>query len=246
MGFRVGNDWLNSVWEGIEDAQQGQPTWHSQSGGKLRGKCVSPLGCVCLFLSICLFCSVTSPFLSLVFLLCILHPIFQHSSPCPPSFSLTFKSRHWRQSEFQYVEYCQEEEAPDSESISLTHFTHLWCFHSPAIEIFLFMFFSFHALPLSLIFYPHLLVSLFLNAVGGQTDARKRSCQLVHCDDNDDKWHGWWLARLPGQIWPNIRQTAPVDYRKVAVQCVTRHVGPILTHFGSSTFSLHVGTIWSV
>lgn len=97
-----------------------------------------------------------------------------------------------------------------------------------------------------LIFSPHLLVSLSLNAAGGQTDARKWSCQWVHCDDNDDEWHGWWLARLPGQIWPNIRQTAPVDYRKVPVQCVTRPAGLILTHFGSSIFSLHVGTVWSV
>lgn len=107
---------------------------------------------------------------------------------------------------------------------------------------------SVYAFPLPrslIIFSPYLLAPLSLNAAGGQTDAHKWSCQSVHCDDNDDEWHGWWLARLPGQIWPNIRQTAPVGYRTVAVQCVTKACWaywPILGHQLSHYMLAHVNS----
>lgn len=38
-----------------------------------------------------------------------------------------------------------------------------------------------------------------------------------HSDGSDDVWHGWWLVRRTGQMWPTARQTAAVGYSRVAV-----------------------------
>lgn len=151
-----------------------------------------------------------------------LSAFFFWPSPFAP---LTFRSRHWRQSEFDYVEYCQEQEAPDADSLFLSH-SHTVALSDvlilQSLQYFCSCFSPFTVFHYPLIFSPHLLVSLSLNAAGGQGDAHKWSCQWVFCDDNDDEWHGWWLARLPGQIWPNVRQTAPVGYRTAVLYCVRK------------------------